>query len=373
MKLSLVIISLFSILTAKICLAQPKDSTHYYTARDGIKIYYEVKGSGYPLVLVHGFIVNSQSWKRGKLYYDLLTAGYKVITIDLRGNGRSDKPHDCDLYANDAEAKDIMGIVSELKLKNYSAVGYSRGSIITARLMVLDKRLQQAVMGGMGTDFTNPDWPRRIMFYKGLSGIEVAPEMEPIIANVTKAGLDKGLLACMQKEQPCTPVEVLKKVNIKVLVACGDKDDDNSKAQDLCRYFKNGTFKTVPGDHGAAVQTQQFSDAVIQWLPAVRNRLEVSAQGPVVATRQGYIRGVHENGIAVYKGIPYAQPPIGSLRYRPPVSHQPWSDTLSAVRFSPAALQPSGTAVTGSEDCLYLNLYTPAIDNHKRAVVIWVH
>ncbi|HMI60933.1 MAG TPA: carboxylesterase family protein, partial [Puia sp.] len=53
--------------------------------------------------------------------------------------------------------------------------------------------------------------------------------------------------------------------------------------------------------------------------------------------------------------------------------HQPWSDTLNAVGFSPEALQPSGTATAGSENCLYLNLYTPGIDNHKRAVVIWVH
>lgn len=261
---------LFSVLIAKICLAQATDTSRYYTAPDGIRIYYEVKGTGYPVVLVHGFIVNSQSWKRGKLYFDLLSAGYKVITIDLRGNGQSDKPHDCNLYANDAEAKDIMGIASELKLKKYTAVGYSRGSIITARLMVLDKRLEQAVMGGMGTDFTNPNWPRRIMFYKGLSGIEVAPEMEPILANVTKAGLDKSLLACMQKEQPSTPVEALKKVTIKVLAVCGDKDGDNVKALDLSRYFKNGTFKTVPGDHGAAVQTQQFSDAVLPWLPAAQ-------------------------------------------------------------------------------------------------------
>jgi para-nitrobenzyl esterase len=101
--------------------------------------------------------------------------------------------------------------------------------------------------------------------------------------------------------------------------------------------------------------------------------LKLAGQSPVVKTNQGYIKGISEDGIAVFKGIPYAQPPVGSLRYQPPAPHQPWSDTLNAVRFSPVALQPSGTAITGSEDCLYLNLYTPGIDNHKRAVVIWVH
>jgi len=101
--------------------------------------------------------------------------------------------------------------------------------------------------------------------------------------------------------------------------------------------------------------------------------LKGAAQAPVVKISQGYIKGVHENGIAVFKGIPYAQPPVGSLRYQPPVAHQPWNDTLSAVQFAEAALQPAGTAVTGSEDDLYLNLYTPGIDNRKRPVVIWIH
>ena len=101
--------------------------------------------------------------------------------------------------------------------------------------------------------------------------------------------------------------------------------------------------------------------------------LKLAGQSPVARTSQGYIKGVSENGIAVFKGIPYAQPPVGSLRYQPPVTHQAWSDTLDALRFSPAALQPSGAAIAGSEDCLYLNLYTPGIDDRKRAVVIWVH
>ena len=86
----------------------------------------------------------------------------------MRGNGRSDKPHTPESYANDAEAKDVMGIVKDLGLKNYSVIGYSRGSIITARLMVLDKSIIHSVMGGMGTAFTNPEWPRRKMFYRAL-------------------------------------------------------------------------------------------------------------------------------------------------------------------------------------------------------------
>ncbi|HXL57158.1 MAG TPA: alpha/beta fold hydrolase, partial [Chitinophagaceae bacterium] len=139
------------------------DTGHFFTSFDSSKIYYEVRGNGFPVILVHGFIVNGESWKRTAVYKDLIDSGYKVITLDMRGNGKSDKPHTVEAYANDAEVKDIMGLVNMLHLNNYNVIGYSRGSIITARLLVLDKSISKAVMGGMGADFTNPEWPRRQM------------------------------------------------------------------------------------------------------------------------------------------------------------------------------------------------------------------
>ena len=84
------------------------DTGSFFTSFDKTKIYYEVKGKGEPVLLVHGFIVNGQSWKRTALYSDLINAGYKVIILDQRGNGQSDKPHDSTAYENDAEAKDII-------------------------------------------------------------------------------------------------------------------------------------------------------------------------------------------------------------------------------------------------------------------------
>src|ERR1700754_2215676 len=134
MKKVALILSLFISTT----LIAQTDSTGFYTAADGAKIYYEVRGKGTPVVLVHGFTGTGEGWKRSALYNDLLKDGYQVIIVDLRGNGKSDKPHEATAYANDAEAKDVMGIVSKLGIKQYDVAGYSRGSIITARLLVLD-------------------------------------------------------------------------------------------------------------------------------------------------------------------------------------------------------------------------------------------
>lgn len=102
---------------------------------------------------------------------------------------------------------------------------------------------------------------------------------------------------------------------------------------------------------------------------------KVSAQNndPVIKTDKGYIRGTIENNIQVFKGIPYAAPPVGNLRFMPPIAHAAWADTLATTNFGPAATQYSGNKVIGSEDCLSLNLYTPKADDYKRAVVVWIH
>ncbi|WP_428330620.1 carboxylesterase/lipase family protein [Mucilaginibacter sp.] len=105
----------------------------------------------------------------------------------------------------------------------------------------------------------------------------------------------------------------------------------------------------------------------------VNNTVNAQATDPVVKTNKGYIRGVIENDIAVFKGVPYAAAPVGALRFMPAAEHTVWTDTLSTQNFGSIATQASCSKVSGTEDCLSLNLYTPKADNHKRAVMVWVH
>ncbi len=237
----------------------------FYTSFDNTKIYYSVNGNGYPVLLVHGFTGTGEGWKKAPVYSGLLAAGYKVITLDMRGNGRSDKPHNDSAYANDAEAKDIMGLLTTLGIKHYDVAGYSRGSIITARLLVMDRRVNKAVMGGMGTDFTNPEWPRRLMFYHTLNGDSTPVAMQGFMQYVKQSGFDQQALALQQKYQPSTPKEDLQKVLQPVLVICGDKDSDNGNAQELVKLFMHGEYAQVPGDHNHAMGTKEFSDAVVMF------------------------------------------------------------------------------------------------------------
>lgn len=237
----------------------------FYFAPDSVKIHYETEGSGYPILLIHGFSSRGNDWKRSPLYEGLLDKGFMVITVDLRGNGLSDKPHTPEAYLNDAEAKDLIGLLYALGIEHYSAVGYSRGSIILARLLVLDERIEQAVIGGMGADFTNPNWPRRIFFYNALMNDSI-PGFDEFRKRIKSEGLDQLALAYQQNGQPSTSPQELARVKQPVLVVCGDHDQDNGNGRDLAKLLPNASFKEVAGTHPSVFTSKEFSKECLRFL-----------------------------------------------------------------------------------------------------------
>jgi para-nitrobenzyl esterase len=98
-------------------------------------------------------------------------------------------------------------------------------------------------------------------------------------------------------------------------------------------------------------------------------------------TECGALRGVATDGAELFLGVPYAAPPLGTLRLRPPVPHDPWSGTRDATRSGPAPPQ-RGDALSEAlgllhgcridEDCLQLNVFTPATDDAARPVLVWI-
>jgi para-nitrobenzyl esterase len=102
------------------------------------------------------------------------------------------------------------------------------------------------------------------------------------------------------------------------------------------------------------------------------------AMGPIVETTHGKLEGVQEVGHQRFRGIPFARPPVGARRFRAPEPAEPWAGVRDASAFAASAPQnPSplpGMAVgEQSEDCLYLNVYTPAADGGRRPVLFWIH
>lgn len=96
----------------------------------------------------------------------------------------------------------------------------------------------------------------------------------------------------------------------------------------------------------------------------------------IVKTKTGYVKGGLEGRSLVFKGLPYAAAPVGSLRFKPPQAAKSWRDTLNCQEFGPMAAQ-FGAALSplkGDEDCLRLNIYKPDITTKKKLpVVVWIH
>ncbi|HEX2560873.1 carboxylesterase/lipase family protein [Phenylobacterium sp.] len=127
------------------------------------------------------------------------------------------------------------------------------------------------------------------------------------------------------------------------------------------------------------------------WTPAA-----AQARTPVVRTSFGPVRGLVQDGINVFKGVRYAAPPVGPLRFKPPEPPKPWTEPVDAIAYGAPAVQmysrPSGEAQSalgrslaevfptaretreGREDCLFLNVWSRGLgDGKKRPVMVWFH
>ena len=99
----------------------------------------------------------------------------------------------------------------------------------------------------------------------------------------------------------------------------------------------------------------------------------------VVATTSGPVRGETVDGVRVFRGIPYASPPVGDLRWKPPALPTAWTDPRDALEFGTPCWQPplegfySRGPIDRSEDCLYLNVWTRTTEGDALPVMVWIH
>ena len=96
-----------------------------------------------------------------------------------------------------------------------------------------------------------------------------------------------------------------------------------------------------------------------------------------VQTQHGWLEGERRDDHSVFRGIPFARPPTGALRFRAPEPPEPWTGVRLAREFGPSSVQARGVMMAPPEpfreDCLYLNVYTPRADSARRPVFFWIH
>ncbi|MEX0874508.1 MAG: carboxylesterase/lipase family protein [Actinomycetota bacterium] len=105
---------------------------------------------------------------------------------------------------------------------------------------------------------------------------------------------------------------------------------------------------------------------------------------PIASTTQGKVEGIEKLDCLQFRGIPFAAPPVGDLRWKLPKPHPSWDGVRDATEFGPICHQVAGTMEQlggdrqaepdpQSEDCLTLNVFTPGVDDSKRPVMVWIH
>jgi len=258
---------LLALLISCLALGIQSQDLSSFTSFDGTKIAFLDEGEGEPVLLIHGFISNGGSWYGTELKRQLIADGYRVIVPDLRGNGQSDIPQKEAAYDNDAEVQDLQLLMDNLGIKSYRAVGYSRGSIILAKLLTKDNRINRAVLGGMGIDFTAKNWDRRIMFMHAFLGTRPLNEdTRGAVEYASSINADLRVLGWLQKYQPVTSKRKLRKVNTPVLVIAGDQDLDNGDPAKLAHCLGNASLEIVSGDHNTTYRKTPFANAVMKYL-----------------------------------------------------------------------------------------------------------
>lgn len=119
-----------------------------YVDNQGVRLYYEVEGEGSPLVLVHGFSDSLESWREYG-YTEPLKQKYRLVLIDARGHGASDKPHDPEAYGLQQRPADIVAVLDYLDIHQAHYFGYSLGGWIGLGLAkYTPERVSSFIIGG---------------------------------------------------------------------------------------------------------------------------------------------------------------------------------------------------------------------------------
>ncbi len=239
---------------------------------EGYEIAYSIYGEGPTVLLVHGFGSNGKiNWVDTGWVDELNNAGYRVVTIDNRGHGNSEKIYDSEAYPSSEMAKDSVNLIKYIGVKDIAIMGYSMGArICTYVSMNAPELVKCAVLGGLGENMT---------VGMSSSGVIVEALMAPRLEDVTdKTGRmfrifadhtksdRKALAACMgSSRQKITEVEI-SKLEMPVLVAVGSEDEVGGRPEPLAALMKNGESFVIEGrDHMRATGDKQFKKAVVSF------------------------------------------------------------------------------------------------------------
>lgn len=244
----------------------------FVEAPDGVKIHYLTLGEGIPVVLIHGYTGTAEgNWFSNGVARALAETN-RVVAIDVRGHGQSDKPKDPDRYGPWIW-QDIILVMNHLGIEKAHVHGYSMGGYITTQLLAhYPNRIITASYGGSGIPEVDPEWQGKVPADKEGTDPKEAEAREELVASPMR---DDAALAAVRQNAPWAGPEAryidLTKVDVPVLAINGEFDRPNAKTHRMARELKDFESVILPGkSHLTAIMAgympQEYIDSLVAFI-----------------------------------------------------------------------------------------------------------
>jgi pimeloyl-ACP methyl ester carboxylesterase len=240
---------------------------------DGVEIAYRVAGEGPPALLIHGFASNIDvNWADTGWIAALVDAGRRVVAIDNRGHGASEKLYDKAAYAAPEMAEDARRLLDHLGIVEADIMGYSMGARIAAFLAIAHpSRVRRLVLAGLAANMIEgvPGGEAIAQALEANSMGEIAgaePRAFRKFAEQTRGDL-KALAACMRSAREKIDRQALAHIRCPVLVVAGELDEIAGPVAPLVDAIPNATGVILPRrNHMNAVGDRDYKAAVVAFL-----------------------------------------------------------------------------------------------------------
>lgn len=248
-----------------------------FQSPDGLTLaWYELgEGDGLPpIVMQHGFSsATEHEWVDCKILDDVAVLGRRMIGIDARGHGNSDKPHDPGQYGAELMARDLMALVTHLGIDQYDLIGYSMGGTIATLVASLDLRVRRVAIGGVGHGLVNRGGlDPKVLDTEALSvGLRSDSEdgLSGIVLEFRRAAIARGndLLALAAHSEAAKAREIdFDAIAAEALILAGEDDPLAVHPEILAGAISGGRLTVVPGDHHASKRSPEFRRALVEFL-----------------------------------------------------------------------------------------------------------
>lgn len=253
---------------ASSAFAGDQPSHGYLVSSDGLKIHYLIQGSGTPVMLIHGYTGSAEGNWFSNGIADALSKNHRVIAIDVRGHGKSDKPHDPAMYGNRLWM-DVFELMDHLAIDKAHVHGYSMGGAITTQLLAHQPdRFITAAYGGSGVREVDEAWRAKMPADKEGTDPQEATASSTLRGSPSRD--DEALGAVRQSWAGGLRGTIdLSTIKIPVLAINGEFDSPIGKTHRMKRELANFESVILPGkSHLTAIMAGYIPDLYISSLVA---------------------------------------------------------------------------------------------------------